>query len=82
MRLSILKQYHDWMMAFINKNVAAGVFVKEDGQKLFEASENQGIRLELLKTFLEKQSVCSIWQTQQQLHQRKKIIQEFLALIW
>ena len=50
------EQYHDCLTAFIKKNVDEGVFAKEDGQKLFEASENQGVRLELLKTFLEKQS--------------------------
>ena len=37
------------------QGVDAGTFKKEEGQKMFEAADNQDVRLDLLKSFLEKQ---------------------------
>ena len=43
------------MTSFIKQGVDANTFTKENGQKQFEASENQEIRLTLFRSFLEKQ---------------------------
>ena len=38
------------------KVVAEGVCTKEDGHKTFDHKDNQKVRLQLLKSFIEKQS--------------------------
>ena len=48
--------YLDVMTCFIKQGVDAGTFKKENGQKMFEAADNQDVRLNLLKSFLEKQA--------------------------
>ena len=45
-------EYFDTMTKFIKEGVEANTFTKENGQKQFEASESQEIRLTLFKSFL------------------------------
>ena len=45
-------EYLDAMTSFIKQGVDANTFTKENGQKQFEASENQEIRLTLFRSFL------------------------------
>ena len=48
--------YYECSVEFIKKAVADGVCTKEDGHKTFEHQDNQKVRLDLLKSFIEKQS--------------------------
>ena len=48
--------YYECSVEFIKNAVADGVCTKEDGHKTFEHQDNQKVRLDLLKSFIEKQS--------------------------
>ena len=48
--------YYECSVQFIKKAVSEGIWTKEDGHKTFEHQDNQKVRLDLLKSFIEKQS--------------------------
>ena len=49
-------EYLDAMTRLIKEGVDSNTFTKENGQKQFEVSENQEIRLTLFRSFSEKQA--------------------------